>query len=294
MAIKKSMGEKVFNAANHVILLLATVLCLAPFIHLAALSFSSAAAATSGRVSFWPVEFTTAAYRQALEGKEFVTSLWISAVRVVLGVSVNILLLIITAYPLSKTNSRLPGRSAVSWFFIVTMLISGGLIPTYLIVMKTGLLNSIWSLILPGAVSAFNLTVMLNFFRGIPSSLEECALIDGANQLHILFKIYVPLSTPAIATMIIFCTVGHWNDWFSGMIYMSSRTRYPLMTYLQTVITSPDYSSLSTLELEKLSKLSNKTYQAAQILIATTPILIIYPFCQKYFVTGLTLGSIKG
>ena len=292
--MKKSPGDKAFNVANMVVLTLLAAFCLAPFLHLVAVSFSSASAATSGRVALWPVEFTTAAYRQALKGERVTASLLMSLLRVLAGVGTNIGLLLLTAYPLSKSNDRLPGRSFFSWYFMITMLIGGGLIPTYLVVMQTGLLDTIWALVLPGAISAYNLTIVLNFFRGIPQSLEECALIDGANHIQILLKIFVPLSTPVIATMTIFCTVTHWNDWFSGLIYMGSQSRYPLMTYLQTIITTPDYSAMDSMTLEALSQVSNKTFQAAQILIATLPVLVIYPFCQKYFVTGLTLGSVKG
>ena len=290
---KASAGEKVFNIANYIVLAFLAGICLLPFVHLLAVSFSSSAAATSGRVGLWPIEFTLAAYKQAIKGTAFIRSLGISVMRVVLGVTVNLVLMILTAYPLSKSNRELPGRTVFAWFFIITMLISGGLIPTYLVVINTGLKDSIWALIIPGAVSAYNVTVTLNFFRTIPKALEECALIDGASQLQILLRVYIPLSVPVIATMLVFCTVGHWNEWFSGMIYMSNQSRYPLMTYLRTIITQPDYSSLDTLQLEELAKVSSKTYQAAQILISTAPILAIYPLCQRHFVKGMILGSVK-
>lgn len=291
---KVPVGDRVFTIVNGTILIFLAVMCLLPFIYLIALSFSSASAATEGRVYLWPVEFTVAAYKQAMEGTAFIKAFFISVERLVLGVTINLLLLILTAYPLSKTNKELPGRSVVSWFFIITMLVGGGLIPGYLVVLYTGLMDTIWAMILPGAITAYNLTVMLNFFRTVPKELEESALIDGANQLQILFKIYVPISLPAIATMVVFCAVGHWNEWFSGLLYMKTTEHYPLMTYLQTIITSPDYSSLNTSQLEELAKVSSKTYHAAEIIISTVPILIIYPICQRYFVKGMTLGSMKG
>ncbi|MEG1887719.1 MAG: carbohydrate ABC transporter permease [Oscillospiraceae bacterium] len=289
-----SIGDRIFSLVNGTILIILSALCLIPFIYLIALSFSSASAATAGEVFLWPVGFTLAAYKQALQGSAFIKALMVSVVRVVLGVSINILLLILTAYPLSKSNKELPGRSVFSWFFIITMLVGGGLIPAYLMVLYTGLMDTVWALILPGAITAYNLTVMLNFFRAVPKELEESAVIDGANQFQILFRIYVPLSMAAIATMIVFCTVGHWNEWFGGLLYMKTVSHYPLMTYLQTVITSPDYSTLNTMQLDELAKVSSKTYQAAQIMISTVPILIIYPICQRYFVKGMTLGSLKG
>ncbi|MEG1887402.1 MAG: carbohydrate ABC transporter permease [Oscillospiraceae bacterium] len=294
MKIKRSIGDCVFSICNGIILIILALLCLIPFIHMLSVSLSSPAAATAGEVSLWPIGFSTAAYKYALDGIDFLRSFWNSIIRVVLGVALNLILIVITAYPLSKSKSQIPGRSVLSWFFIITMLIGGGMIPMYLVVVETHIINTIWALILPGAVTAFNLTVVLNFFRGIPKGLEESALIDGASHLRILISIYIPLSVPILATMIVFFTVGHWNEWFSGMIYLNTKAQYPLMTYLQSVITTPDYSTLNTAQLEELSKVCGKTYQAAQILIATVPILIIYPICQKHFVKGMTLGSMKG
>jgi putative aldouronate transport system permease protein len=158
----------------------------------------------------------------------------------------------------------------------------------------TGLRNKLWALVLPGAVQAFNITILLNFFRQIPKELEEAAIIDGAGQLNILARVYIPLSIPALATLLLFNAVGHWNEWFSAMIYMNSSKNYPLQTYLQGVLTVPNYSFVDPTQMELLSRVSSKTFRAAQILIATVPVLFVYPFLQKYFITGMTLGSLKG
>jgi putative aldouronate transport system permease protein len=174
------------------------------------------------------------------------------------------------------------------------MFVGGGLVPTYMIVTGTGLKNSIWSLILPGAVPIFYMVILLNFFRQIPKELEESALIDGASQNRILWQIYVPLSIPALATLTIYTVVGHWNEWFSGLIYMDDASKYPLQTYLQNVITMPDFSLFDPMQMELMKKISNKTFRAAQIMIVTLPILVTYPLLQKYFISGMTLGSLKG
>lgn len=291
---KITFGEKIFVGFNYMFLGLLAVSCLLPFIHMVAISFSSSAAATAGRVTLWPVDFALNSYQFAFQRPEFVTAFLVSVERVLLGVTFNMLILVLTAYPLSKTNRELPGRTWISWIFVVTMFVGGGLIPTYLVVSATGIRNSIWALIIPGAVQAFNITILLNFFRQLPKELEESAFIDGAGQLKILFSIYLPLSIPALATLTIFNTVGHWNEWFSALIYMDSQKKYPLQTYLQGMIVDPDWTLVDTTQRELMAKISSRTFKAAQILIATVPVLVVYPFLQKYFIKGMTLGSLKG
>jgi len=202
-----------------------------------ALSFSHKIPATQGKVALLPLDFdaeTTKifigfnlkSYEFVLSKQEFINSLKISVIRILLGVPINMLLTIITAYPLSKRNTELIGRTLYAWFFMITILVSGGLIPWYMVITKTGLLNTIWALIIPGAVPVFNVVLLLNFFRGIPKSLEESAFIDGAGHWRILWQIYVPLATPALATILLFSIVGHWNAWFDGLILMQSPTMF--------------------------------------------------------------------
>lgn len=293
MKIKKSPGEKAFDIFNYIFLSILALLCVVPFVHLLALSFSSSSAATAGKVGLWPVKPTLASYQYAFQTPNFIRAFGVTVLRVVLGVSLNLILLVLTAYPLSKRNEEMPGRTWISWFFIIPMFIGGGLIPTYLVVSATHLNNTIFALIVPGAVSIYNVMILLNFFRQTPKALEESARIDGASQLICLIKIYLPLAVPCLATLFVFCTVGHWNEWFSGMIYMGDPKNYPLMTYLQTVIANTD-SLTDPSQIELLSKINSKTFQAAQIIIATTPILVVYPFMQRYFVQGMTLGAMKG
>jgi putative aldouronate transport system permease protein len=294
MKYKPHIGEKLFIGFNYVFLAFLALSCVAPFLHMLALSLSSKNATTAGLVSFWPVQFTLSSYEYAFQKPEFIAAFVVSLKRLALGVSVNMAILILTAYPLSKPNRQLPGRTFISWIFVVTMFVGGGLIPTYLVVNATGLRNKLWALVLPGAVQAFNITILLNFFRQIPKELEEAAIIDGAGQLNILLRVYLPLSIPALTTLLLFNAVGHWNEWFSAMIYMNSSKNYPLQTYLQGVLTVPNYSMVDPTQMQLLSRVSSKTFRAAQILIATVPVLFVYPFLQKYFITGMTLGSLKG
>lgn len=292
--IKKTPGEKAFDILNYIILTVLALSCVLPFIHLCAVSFSSSSAATQGRVGLWPVELSFNSYIFAFQRPDFVKSFLITVERVILGLLVNMLLVIITAYPLSKSKESFVGRTPIAWFFVITMFVNGGLIPTYMIVTGTGLKNSIWALILPGALPIFYMVILLNFFRQIPKELEESALMDGAGQFRILWQIYVPLSVPALATLTIYTVVGHWNEWFSGLIYMDDASRYPLQTYLQNIITMPDFSLFDPMQMELMKKISNKTFRAAQIMIVSLPILITYPLLQKYFISGMTLGSLKG
>ncbi|MDR1440119.1 MAG: carbohydrate ABC transporter permease [Clostridiales bacterium] len=294
MKIKLTKGEIAFEICNYFFMSIIALTCILPFIHILALSFSSSAAATQGRVSIWPVDFALNSYQYVFQKKEFISSFFVTVRRVLLGVSLDMLILVLAAYPLSKPNRIFPGRTLIAWVFVVTMFVSGGMIPSYLIVTGTGLKNSIWALVVPGAVQAFNITILLNFFRQIPQELEESAVIDGASQFRTMLQIYLPLSLPALATLLVFDTVGHWNAWFDGLLYMDMRLDYPLQTYLRGVIVEPDFTLIDTSQLELMAKISSKTFQAAQIIIATVPILLIYPFLQKYFIKGMTLGSLKG
>jgi putative aldouronate transport system permease protein len=200
--------------------------------------------------------------------------------------------ILLAAYSLSKSENKFAGRSIYAWFFVFTLLFSGGLIPTYLVVKDTGLLNTIWALIIPGAVGGFNLILMLNFFRAIPPELEEAALIDGAGHFTTLLIIYLPVSMAAIATIGLFDMVGHWNSWFDGMIYLNDPKDYPMATFLQSILTK-DYTGVGSIG-DNLENISNRTVRASQIFIGALPILLVYPFLQKYFVKGIVLGSVKG
>ncbi|MCL6559228.1 MAG: carbohydrate ABC transporter permease [Firmicutes bacterium] len=179
------------------------------------------------------------------------------------------------------------------WFFVFTLLFSGGLIPFFLVVRSLGLIDSFWSMIIPSALPVYFVVIMMNFFRQLPKELYESAMIDGASHWTILFRIFVPLSMPSIATLLLFTAVGHWNDWFTAMIFINNPDKWPLQTYLRQAMIQLDYTRLTLHELQLLKKLSNRTLNSAQIIITILPILCVYPFIQKYFTKGIILGSIK-
>lgn len=293
MSYKLPIGRKLFMAVNIPLLLLITVLCIVPFIHLLAVSLSSNAAASAGEVKLWPIGFTFDAYRFLGQKAEFIRSLGVSLQRVALGTLINMFLVFITAYPLSKTIEHFRFRTVYVWFFAVTMFFGGGLIPTYMVVKETGLMNTIWALIIPGALNVWNTVMMLNFFRGIPRELEEAASIDGAGHWSVLWKVYLPVSLPSIATIGLFTIVGHWNSWFDGILYLNSPDKYPLQTYLSTLVTAINVKSITVDDLSALQNLSEKTLRTAQIFLGALPIMLVYPFLQSYFVKGITVGSVK-
>jgi putative aldouronate transport system permease protein len=282
------------NIFNLLLLGLIALICAFPIVHTLALSFSSAAAAASGRVTLLPVEFTMRSYQYVLENPAFLKSFGVSILRVLVGVPVTMLLTILVAYPLSRSLREFRSRDFFAWFFILTVLFSGGLIPWYMVIRQTGLIDNFWALIIPGALPVFNVILLVNSFRNIPKELEEAAAIDGAGHWTILFKIILPMSLPILATLTLFVAVAHWNAWFDGLILMNSPEKYPLQSYLQTVIINPDPRFLSERDLALLQLISNRTTRAAEIFIAMIPIMIIYPFLQRYFVAGIKLGSVKG
>lgn len=283
--------NKVGLAINIIMILLA-ILCILPFIHVLAFSLSSPAKANAGLVTIWPLEFTWDAYQYIMKEPKFMASFWVSIQRVVLGVSIGCLLTVITAYPLSKETRGFRTRTAYVWFFVITMLFGGGLIPTYIIVKTYGLIDSLGALILPAALNVFFVTLMLNFFRGLPLELEESAVVDGAGQWKILFRIYLPLSLPSLATIGLFSIVFHWNSWFDGLIYMNKSSHYPLQTYLQTIVTNPDMSKVAN--IGEILAVSSRTVKTAQLFVGMLPVIIVYPFLQRYFVKGMVIGSVKG
>jgi len=259
-----------------------------------ALSFSDKYYVSAGLVTFWPKGFNLTSYTYLFQRTAFWQAFMVSVIRVISGTAINLFMILLTAYPLSKENNRLRFRTAYVWFFFITLLINGGIVPNYLLVSKLGLRNTYLALILPGALPAFNLVLMINFFRQIPKELEEASLIDGAGYFSTLVRIYIPCSMAAIATISLFCMVTHWNSWFDGLIYMTSANMKPLQTYLRMVVIQLDMSKATMNDVEVLRMLSDRGLRSAQVIIAIIPILAVYPFLQKYFVKGIVLGSVKG
>ena len=274
---------------------LGVLLCLLPILHTLALSLSDKASATAGLVGLWPVNFTGAAYAAILRDSQFFTSLGNSVLRVALGVPINVLFCILMGYPLSRSKKQFPQRNIYMWFLVFTMLFSGGMIPAYMLIYSLGLLDSIWALILPSAVGAYNIILVMNYFKSLPGELDEAARIDGAGAMRIMWSIYVPLALPVIATVALFSFVGHWNSWFDAAIYIESQQKIPLQTYIQQlVVESSVSSSLSPQEQMMLAEVSGKSFNAAKVFVTMLPLLVVYPFVQRYFVQGIVIGSVKG
>ena len=288
----KTLENRIFDFVVTLILIILGLLCFLPLLHVLALSLSSKNAAVAGRVSFWPVEFTLASYEYLLNDSRFFQAFWISVKRVILGGGLNLICTVLMAYPLSLEKDEFPSRDRYMRFTIFCMLFGASLVPWYFVIKGTGLLNSIWALVIPSAVPVYNVILLMNFFRNQPKAIKESAKIDGINQIQMMSLICVPLAKPAIATVTLFSIVGHWNNFFDGMLLINTPSKVPLQTYIQSlVINMSDTSKLSTEQL--INMMSQRTFNSAKIVIATVPILIIYPFMQKYFVTGITLGSVK-
>lgn len=293
MVFGNAVSNRAFTLVNTLFLIGVALLCLLPLVHILAVSFSKSSAAAAGIVGLWPVDFTLHSYRFILKKPEFLQSINVTLVRVVIGTTLSMLLTILAAYPLSKEARSLKFRTFYAWFFVFTMLFGGGLIPWYMTIKYLGLLDSVWGLILPSALPVYNVILLLNFFRALPRELEESALMDGAGYWKTLWAVYVPLSKPALATVGLFTLVGNWNAWFDGLILMNSPSNYPLASYLQTVIRGVDLTKLTGQDVLTMASVNDRTAKAAQIFVGTVPILLVYPFLQKYFVKGIVLGSVK-
>lgn len=294
--LRRTPGEKFFDVLIYLFMGITSISCILPLIHVFAISLSDKSAAAAGWVGLWPVNFTTVAYEYIVSKPDFMKAFYISLERLGLGIPLNLIMILLTAYPLSKSPADFRGRGIYMWYFVFTMLFGGGLIPYYLTISKLGLIDSIWVLVLPGLLPVWNMILMVNFFRSIPKALEESAYIDGAGHLTVLMHIYIPLSLPALATIGLFTAVGHWNAWFDGMIFMNTPANYPLQTYIRTVVMAAATSITRMLEGESwriMSKLSDKAVKCAQIFLGALPILCVYPLLQKYFMTGIVLGSVK-
>ena len=292
MTKKIKPGKLISRIIIWAVVILLTLSCLLPLINMVAISFSGSNAVSANKVGLLPVDFNTSAYKKLLGDAQFWKSFLISVERVVLGTFINMVFTISMAYPLSKSRNRFRAREIYMKIVIFAMLFSGGIIPLFMVVSKLHLTNTIWSLVLPGAVPVFNVILLINFFKGVPDSLDEAARIDGAGPLTVLLKIYLPVSLPALATVALFAIVNHWNDYFSGLIYMSKAEMYPLQTYIQQL--TVDLTQITDAnQLKQLASMNNRTFNAAKIVVSTIPLLIIYLFLQKSFVTGMVIGAVK-
>ena len=286
-------GGTIFKLTLYLVLFTAAFICFFPIVHILAMSLSSRAAVTNGLVTLWPVDFTLRSYIYILGRQEFYRSFGVAVLRTLLGVPLNLFFIVTAAYPLSKYAREFPRRNLYAWFFVLTIMLAPALVPWYMAIRQFGLIDSIWALVLPGAVPVFSMLIVMNYFRNIPRELEESALAEGASHWQILFKIYVPLALPAIATVTLFSMVTHWNSWFDGLLLMNDPKNYPLQSYLQTVVVRPDQALMSARQMKELAEVSNRTVKAAQLFVAMIPMMLVYPFIQKYFTTGILLGGVK-
>ena len=286
-----AFSDQMMLVMIYVFLVLLTLSTLYPFWNALVVSFNAGLDTAKGGVTVWPRVFTLENYKTVMNDSKLLNAFMISIYRTVIGTISAIFCTALLAY--GMTRSYLMGRKFYMLVFVFTMYFGGGLIPWYMTIKYTGIMDTIWALVLPGAVPVFNIILLLNFFRSLPKELEESASIDGASHWTTLWRIYAPLSMPAIATIMLFTIVGHWNAWFDGLILMKSHDNYPLSTYLQTILVSMDLTSITGTALNDLREVSDRTAKAAQIFVGALPIMIVYPFLQRYFVKGIVMGSVK-
>ncbi|MEK4237127.1 carbohydrate ABC transporter permease [Paenibacillus sp. FSL H7-0714] len=273
-----------------VILFVFVLLCVLPVFYVIAVSLTPVTETLKRGVILIPYSITFDAYREILSGNGLGSAYQVTIIRTVLGTALNLFFTVITAYPLSR--SKLPGRSGFLLYIVFTMLFSGGLIPTYLLIRELHLINTIWVLIVPGLISAFNLVIIKGFFEQLPTELDESAKVDGASEWIILWKIILPLSLPVMATIGLFYAVGHWNAYFDAVIYINDTNLMPLQVVLRNILLNVQLENTDPLNTSTV--VSMIAQQMAAVVVATLPILIIYPFVQKHFTKGVLLGSIKG
>lgn len=294
MILRKSKGSRLFEIFNYSLMAILAFSCLYPLWYTFCLSVSSKEATSAGLVTFYPIGFNWFNYREILKDAAFFNSFGISAQRVIFGTAFTLLVIIMLGYALSKKKSQFGARNTFMWTVIFCMVFNGGTIPWYMTMRNYGMLDSIMGLVLAGSLPTFNVILVMNFFRNLSADIEEAAVVDGAGPWRILWQIVVPCSLPVLATVTLFISVGYWNEFFQGLVLSSSESHYPLQTYIkQLVVNIPQGQSLTREEMIRLTQLSNRSLNAAKVFITMIPMLMIYPFLQRYFVTGIMLGAVK-
>lgn len=289
---KRSLGEHIFNILNIAFLGGIGLLALYPFVYTLTISLSNAAAANADGLHLWPRQFSLMAYKMVLSNRDILTGYGNTLYRTVAGTVCTLIATCIAAYPLAR--KQMPHRRSISFIILFTMIFSGGMVPGYLLIKNLHLIDNRLVYIIPGLLSAFNVIIIANFFKSIPESLAESATIDGASEWSILWRIYIPLSKPVLATVALWTAVAHWNMWFDAMLYISSDSKQVLQTFLQRIVIES-----STEMVEKgivnpqITQFTPETIKAATVVVTILPILLFYPFVQKYFVKGIMLGGVK-
>ncbi len=282
-----------FDTLNYTFLTLYAILCILPFVHVIAASFATTAELMQRSFMLFPTKFSLDAYRFIFSTDVIATSFGVTVYLAVIGTLLNIVFTALMAYPLSRRE--LDGRQLILMLVLFTMLFSGGMIPNFILVKSLGLLNTLWSLMIPGLISAFILIILKNFFQQMPDGIEESAKMDGANDLVIMIRIVLPLSMPAIATFSLFYAVGHWNTFFNAVLYINDSTKWPLQVLLrQIVLLTSGGLGDQTMMSENFVTPPSQTIKMAVVVVATVPMLLVYPFLQKHFAKGVLLGSVKG
>lgn len=293
--VKESKGDRLFDIINYFLLAVVLIVVLYPLIFVAVASISNPAAVVNGEVWLLPKEITFTGYEKLFANKEILKGYMNTILYTVVGTMVNVVMTILAAYPLSRKDFR--GRNIFTALFVFTMFFSGGLIPTYLIVKDLGMTNTMWALIIPNAVAVWNIIIMRTFFQqSIPFEIQESAQIDGCGNFKILLKIILPLSMPILAVMTLFYSVAHWNSFFSALIYLSERDKYPLQLFLREILIQSNMQDMIQTSEESLAKtiMEAESIKYALVIVANLPILMLYPFLQRYFVKGMVIGAIKG
>ena len=296
MKVKHSPLYYVYQVFNTVFLALVSLTCILPILHVFAMSLSDSNAALAGRVTFWPVQFSLSAYEYLIQKKDFFHSVSISAWRVLIGTLINMVLIVLTAYPLSRPATHFKARKWYMLYFSITMFIGGGLIPTYMVVSKLHLTDTIWAMVIPSAMGVWNVILVKTYIQSsIPDEILESAALDGCSDWKYFIHMVIPLSKPIIAVMTLLYAVGRWNDFFSGLIYLNRAELQPLQLILRNILVQGDSMGMALSLGEQMNKQEIKTLlQYALIVVSSVPVLILYPFIQKYFVKGIMMGSIKG
>ena len=287
--MKPTKGYRAFQVINTIIMIFVIFITLYPFVYLVAQSFSSDAAASAGKVTFYPIGFNVNTYKYILRDNQFFRYYGNTIFYTVVGTFISVACTALIAYPLSKPRLRL--NKVITPLVVFTMYFAGGMIPNYIVITQwLGLQDSMWSIILPNAISTFNLLVMKSFFAGLPEELEEAAAIDGMNTYQIFLKIIIPLSKPIIATMCLFYMVTMWNEGFTPMLYLDSKDKWPVALYVRQLVEGANNTEIGSSDASSVQA----TVKSATMVLTSIPIICVYPFVQKYFVQGMTIGAVKG
>ena len=299
MIENKKPVHRFVDALKYLFLILFALTTLLPFLNLVSKGFSGESAVISGRVLFWPLDPTIKTYNYVLRGNTFFNAFKVSVLITLVGSVSAVVVTAMTAYPLSRSNFR--GRKGFLYLWVFIMLFNGGMVPNYMLYRVLGLMDTMWCLMLPGLVSVYNMLLIKNYFETLPDSLEEAARIDGASNMRVLFQIVLPISLPMLATITLFYAVSYWNDYFTARMYISSIDKRPLQLYLYDLINNALQimnqgadGNTGALSADDVMNLTPESVRAAAITLSTLPILLVYPQLQKYFVSGIVVGSVKG